>query len=421
MGDEISTNVTIPGYTQYSGLTDYTYDSLSGIGTRSQLVSESSTRNSGYTNNFAYDGGSYTDVSGVGNQTTMRGSSKSFNSDNQLSGTGFAYDGNGNPTTYNGTTVSYDLENDMTSYGDSMTARYNGDQLRAWKQDGSGSRTYFVYDGAFPLYEIDSSGTIIAVNTRGANGLLSRTTSGSSVFYTFDLQGNVIQRLDSSGSILSSHLFDSFGEGVSSTAVSDPSGFGAQWGYYTDSETGLILCSHRYYDPSIGHFLIRDPIQYTGGINLYDYTLNNSIDSADPLGYSICKITDLKMTQDCIFWKADVNNVVKGTRHKSKSAHEDDCAKCKCPPTNPCVYSMSISTVTNGYTNLTTQTVTSSLSGSCGGPALQWLQGQLGGLGTSIISSFLNTTGGHGKPGVRTDCTGSATYTLKTFVCPCPD
>jgi len=45
----------------------------------------------------------------------------------------------------------------------------------------------------------------------------------------------------------------------------DPFGFGGQAGYYTDTETGLILCTHRYYDPANGRWLTRDPLGYAGG------------------------------------------------------------------------------------------------------------------------------------------------------------
>lgn len=66
----------------------------------------------------------------------------------------------------------------------------------------------------------------------------------------------------------------------------DPFGFGGQAGYYTDTETGLILCTHRYYDPQAGRWLTRDPMGYRGGINLYGYTKNNPVNSADPSGYA---------------------------------------------------------------------------------------------------------------------------------------
>lgn len=35
------------------------------------------------------------------------------------------------------------------------------------------------------------------------------------------------------------------------------SGFGGQYGYYTDAETDLALLTHRCYDPSFGRFVIR--------------------------------------------------------------------------------------------------------------------------------------------------------------------
>ncbi|HET6383736.1 MAG TPA: RHS repeat-associated core domain-containing protein [Armatimonadota bacterium] len=46
-------------------------------------------------------------------------------------------------------------------------------------------------------------------------------------------------------------------------------GYGAQAGYYTDPETWLVLCTHRYYDPAAGRWLNRAPIGIAGGVNLY--------------------------------------------------------------------------------------------------------------------------------------------------------
>lgn len=74
-----------------------------------------------------------------------------------------------------------------------------------------------------------------------------------------------------------------------------PIGFGGQWGYYTDItseaqqdstgiQAGLVLLGQRYYDPGTARFLTRDPIGYDGGINVYAYTGNNPVNSADPSG-----------------------------------------------------------------------------------------------------------------------------------------
>jgi len=73
-------------------------------------------------------------------------------------------------------------------------------------------------------------------------------------------------------------------------ASADPFGFGGQFGYYTDSETGLQLCQHRYYDSSTGRFVNRDPIGYGGGLNLYAYCANNSVNRADPGGFNPFKV-----------------------------------------------------------------------------------------------------------------------------------
>jgi RHS repeat-associated protein len=47
---------------------------------------------------------------------------------------------------------------------------------------------------------------------------------------------------------------------------------------------GLELLTHRYYDSGTGRFVTRDPIGYSGGINIYRYAGNNPIEWIDPDG-----------------------------------------------------------------------------------------------------------------------------------------
>jgi RHS repeat-associated protein len=59
-------------------------------------------------------------------------------------------------------------------------------------------------------------------------------------------------------------------------------------GYYTDPNAGgLILCGQRWYDPVIGRWLNRDPIEYDGGLNLYGYCGDNPDGGLDPSGDSL--------------------------------------------------------------------------------------------------------------------------------------
>jgi len=258
---------SIPGAISLSGTTSYTYDN------KDQLIQETSTRNGGFTDSFSYDA--------AGNSTSFKGVSKTFNANNQQTGSGYVYDGDGNPTTYNGTTLSFDPENRMTAYGNILTARYDGAGNRGWKQNTS-SRTYFLYDGTVPIIELDATGSVISTNSFGIAGLTSRYEN-SSVFYNFDSEGNVSERSDSSGNVLTNAAFAAHGENLS-TALSDPFGFKAITGYYTDLETTVQLLTRRYYDPASGRFLTSDPIGYVGGINLYAHVANNPVTFSDAMG-----------------------------------------------------------------------------------------------------------------------------------------
>jgi RHS repeat-associated protein len=158
------------------------------------------------------------------------------------------------------------------------TAGYTGDALRAWKQTASGRR-YYLYDGEELVCELDAACNPVAGVVFGANGLLVYGATG----YQFDPQGNAVHLMDDDGLVLAHLAYDAWGQRMSGNNPT-PYGYKGQWGYYTDAETGLLLLTHRYFDPAMGRFLTRDPIGFEGGINLYAYVGNGVVMRRDPSG-----------------------------------------------------------------------------------------------------------------------------------------
>jgi RHS repeat-associated protein len=64
-------------------------------------------------------------------------------------------------------------------------------------------------------------------------------------------------------------------------------------GQYFDKETGLHYNYFRYYEPETGRYLTPDPIGLAGGLNLYGYTLQNSMSFTDSDGLLPDAIVDL--------------------------------------------------------------------------------------------------------------------------------
>ena len=225
----------------------------------------------------------------------------------------FEYDNNGNPTYYKGQNARYDRENRLTKLWAADTkvtppadpaaiplfsAGYRADGLRVWKDVSTTvgavittTRTYFIYDGDQIVNEFNTAGEITAVNTWGPVGLIERRDARGDVFYQLDMGGNVVQRFNRDNTLRSTDSFDAYGNRIEIAGTDevadakDPFGYRAKYGYYTDAETGLILCLHRYYDPAAGRWLTRDPIGYPGGLNLYAYCGDEPVRGVDQSGY----------------------------------------------------------------------------------------------------------------------------------------
>jgi RHS repeat-associated protein len=103
--------------------------------------------------------------------------------------------------------------------------------------------------------------------------------------------------LDEDSKVLERRSYDAFGEmtfmapaGV--TAAVSPTGVDVGFqGQIRDAIINLYQMGFRWYNPTTGRWLSRDPIKEAGGLNQYSFSSNQPIDAADPLGLMIMPST----------------------------------------------------------------------------------------------------------------------------------
>jgi RHS repeat-associated protein len=120
-----------------------------------------------------------------------------------------------------------------------------------------------------------------------------RTDGTNKQWYYRDGQGSVSAVADNSGSILELYEYNTQGQtwiaNASGTAIfSSAIGNDFMFGNYRfDEETGNYFCNARYYSPTLGRFISRDPLanaEFSQGSNLYAYCRNNFANATDSKG-----------------------------------------------------------------------------------------------------------------------------------------
>ncbi len=196
----------------------------------------------------------------------------------------YGYDAAGRTTSVTSsagtTTLSYDYEDRVTgiTYPSSATNSftYNALDTRVAMTDTTGTYHY-VRNGAGVTSPILEDGT--ATYTPG----VSQHRGTSTTFDNNDYLGTANRQTDATQSTSGTRSYDAFGNLVSTTGSPvGPFGFVEKAGYQEDGDSGLKLLGHRYYDPSTGRFLTRDPSRDTR--NWYIYGSANPLRNIDPDG-----------------------------------------------------------------------------------------------------------------------------------------
>lgn len=237
----------------------------------------------------------------------------------------FSYDANGNRTAANGEDAEFDSLNQLVRQGSRRMAydsrgnmveesgpkgitryKYNGQNLLVSADLPDGRKLTFQYD-AFARRISKRLGDVVTRYVWAGHQLLCEFTEGGArperrdYLFVPDSYAPLAMRVN--GKVFQIHAdhraaprwaTDDSGEVVWSA---DSSAFGTIFpikqttklalrfpGQYLDEETGLHYNRARYYDPSLGRYLSRDPLEFAAGINFYSYAGNDPINSADPLG-----------------------------------------------------------------------------------------------------------------------------------------
>ena len=152
-------------------------------------------------------------------------------------------------------------------------------------QTATPEKRWLYQDGLHPVAELDSSGALLSRFVYGTRGNVPAYMVRSGVTYKIvaDHLGSVRLVVNASTGVVSQRIeYDTWGNVVSDTNPGfQPFGFAG--GLY-DQDTKLVRFGARDYDPAVGRWITKDPIQFDGGINLYAYAGNDPVNLVDQTG-----------------------------------------------------------------------------------------------------------------------------------------
>ena len=215
-----------------------------------------------------------------------------------FTGTGIDYDAIGNPLNWRDN-MSFTWEygrrlGSVTKGTDNITYTYDADGLRTSKTVNGTKTEYYWLDGILQGQKTGNEHIIFLYDENGkAYGMLVNSNGTEQYYYyLFNLQGDVVGIMNSTGETVAEYSYDAWGSllsvtGTQATTIGQQNPIRYR-GYYYDAETGFYYLQSRYYDPYVQRFLNADGYVSTGqgisGYNMYAYCGNNPVNCADPSG-----------------------------------------------------------------------------------------------------------------------------------------
>jgi len=137
----------------------------------------------------------------------------------------------------------------------------------------------------------------------GLERIASTANLSTHTWYLADGVGSVQATLDDAGTLLANPQYDAWG--IPASPAPTPFGF---TGEYTDGPSGLVYLRARWYDPTSGTLLGRDPFEgYTEtpySLHPYAYGYSDPVSMTDPSGHNPCDnyLPTYAVSPACIAW-----------------------------------------------------------------------------------------------------------------------
>ena len=210
----------------------------------------------------------------------------------------------------------------------------------SWNLDKT---VYIVYDDYKQIaeYENEELYQQYAWDSVGLDTVAFMSKGNSVYMYWTDGNKNVLKLFDTAGE-QASYSYDPFGKVTTaegSLAADNPFRFSCE---YHNDITGLVEYIYRKYDPSLGRWINRDPVEEQGGMNLYAMLSNSISNNWDDTGLVSYREKRIKQNKCC--HKNTVLRVSEdiGTNGKncciklvkicitSRNLHQNICIGCNC-------------------------------------------------------------------------------------------
>jgi len=137
-------------------------------------------------------------------------------------------------------------------------------------------------DGTLREYYTRGIGIAGDVGSLVAETRFENNAAVSTTYLHSNWRGDVVMATDTSGNVVGEYAYTTFGEQLSATGTYTPR---FTFSSKERDASGLVYHGFRYYCPVLCRWISEDPIRERGGLNLYQFCVNNPVNSIDVDGW----------------------------------------------------------------------------------------------------------------------------------------